>query len=99
MDHMPINRHMSGSFDGNTRLKERTPPNSIEAYAWTSKTVYKVLPGTAGFLEAVEALGAKVAAALLTTWFTEYIIMTRLLQHSKYTQDGAIVCLSDKEMI
>ena len=67
MDHMPINRQISGSFDGNIRLKERTPPSSIETYPWTSKTLYKVLPGTAGFLVAVEALGAKVEAALLTT--------------------------------
>lgn len=67
IDHMPISLHMSGSFDGNTRLKERTPPRSIDAYPWISKTEYSVLPGTAGFLVAVEALGAKVAAALLTT--------------------------------
>lgn len=74
MDHMPINRHMSGSFEGNTRLKERTPPRSIDAYPWISKTEYNVLPGTAGFLEAVEALGAKVAAALLTTFFRSFSI-------------------------
>jgi hypothetical protein len=31
MDHIPINRHMSGSFDGNMRLNDRAPPNNIEA--------------------------------------------------------------------
>lgn len=31
MDHMPINLHMSGSFEGNTILKDRTPPSSMEA--------------------------------------------------------------------
>lgn len=30
MDHIPINLHMSGSFDGNRKLKERAPPNSID---------------------------------------------------------------------
>jgi len=67
MDHMPIRRHMSGSVDGNKRLKERTPPINIEAYPWTSKIVYKAVPGIAGFFLAVEARGAKVAAVLLTT--------------------------------
>lgn len=31
MDHIPISLHMSGSFDGKRRLKDRTPPNNIEA--------------------------------------------------------------------
>jgi hypothetical protein len=34
----------------------------MDAYAWTSKMVYRVDPGTAGFLLAVDALGANVAA-------------------------------------
>lgn len=62
MDHIPISLQMSGSFDGNTRLKERAPPNSMEAYPWTSKIVYRAVPGTAGFFVAVDALGANVAA-------------------------------------
>ena len=62
MDHIPINLQMSGSFDGNIRLKERAPPNSMETYPWTSKTVYRAVPGTAGFLVFVDALDAKVAA-------------------------------------
>jgi len=66
MDHIPINLQMSGSFDGNTRLKERAPPNSMETYPWTSKTVYRALPGTAGFFVFVDALGAKVAAVFWT---------------------------------
>lgn len=66
MDHIPINLQMSGSFDGNIRLKDKAPPNNIEIYPWTSKTVYRALPGTAGFFEAVEALGAKVAAVFWT---------------------------------
>lgn len=57
---------MSGSFDGNMRLKDKAPPNNIEAYPWTSKTVYKAVPGTAGFFVAVEALGAKVEAVFWT---------------------------------
>ena len=62
MDHIPINLQMSGSFDGNIRLKERAPPNSMETYPWTSKTVYRAVPGTAGFFVFVDALDAKVAA-------------------------------------
>lgn len=62
MDHIPINLQMSGSFDGNMRLKERAPPINIEAYPWYSKTLYNTEPGIAGFFEAVEARGAKVAA-------------------------------------
>lgn len=70
MDHIPINLQMSGSSEGNMRLKDKAPPNNIETYPWTSKTVYKTLPGTAGFLEAVEALGAKVAAVFWATCYT-----------------------------
>jgi hypothetical protein len=62
MDHIPINLQMSGSLEGNTRLKERAPPTSMEAYPWTSKTVYSAVPGTAGFFVFVDALGAKVDA-------------------------------------
>lgn len=67
-DHMPISLQMSGSFDGNMRLNERAPPSNIEAYPWISKTLYNVDPGTAGFLVAVEALGAKVEAVFWTTY-------------------------------
>lgn len=67
MDHIPINLQISGSFDGNRRLNDRTPPTSIETYPCTSNTVYRVVPGTAGFLLALEALGAKVAAVFCTT--------------------------------
>lgn len=66
MDHIPINLQMSGSFDGNTRLNKRAPPNNTDAQAWTSNTMYNVVPGTAGFFEAVEALGANVAAVFWT---------------------------------
>lgn len=31
MDHMPISLQMSGSFDGNKRLKDRAPPSNIDA--------------------------------------------------------------------
>lgn len=68
MDHIPINLQMSGSLEGNMRLKDKAPPNNIDAYPWTSKTVYKAVPGTAGFFVAVEALGAKVAAVFWATW-------------------------------
>ena len=58
---------MSGSSEGNMRLKDKAPPNNIETYPWTSKTLYKTVPGTAGFFVAVEALGAKVAAVFWAT--------------------------------
>jgi hypothetical protein len=60
---------MSGSFEGNIRLKERAPPSSIDTYPCTSKIVYRPVPGTAGFFVAVEALGANVAAVFWTTYF------------------------------
>jgi hypothetical protein len=66
MDHIPMSLQMSGSLEGKTRLKDRAPPASMEAYAWTSKMVYRVDPGTAGFLLAVDALGANVAAVFCT---------------------------------
>lgn len=31
MDHIPISLHISGSLDGKRRLKDRAPPNNIEA--------------------------------------------------------------------
>lgn len=68
MDHIPISLQMSGSVDGNMRLKDRAPPINIEAQACTSKTVYKTVPGFAGFFVAVEALGAKVEAVFRTAW-------------------------------
>jgi hypothetical protein len=34
----------------------------MEAYPWTSKTLYSAVPGTAGFFVFVDALGAKVDA-------------------------------------
>lgn len=67
MDHMPINLQMSGSSDGNTRLNDRAPPASIDTYPCTSNTVYRAVPGTAGFFVAVDALGANVAAVFCTT--------------------------------
>lgn len=69
IDHIPISLQMSGSFEGNMRLNDKAPPNNIDAYPWTSKTVYKAVPGTAGFLVAVEALGAKVAAVFWATCY------------------------------
>lgn len=67
MDHIPISLQMSGWSEGNMRLKDKAPPNNNEAYPWTSKTVYKVVLGTAGFFVAVEALGANVAAVFWAT--------------------------------
>lgn len=30
IDHIPISLHMSGSFEGNKRLKDKAPPNNME---------------------------------------------------------------------
>ena len=58
--------HRSGSEEGNTRLKDRNPPATMDMYACTSNTVYKVEPGTAGFFDLVDERGAKVAAVFFT---------------------------------
>lgn len=75
MDHIPINLQMSGSSEGNMRLKDKAPPSNIETYPWTPKTLYKTVPGTAGFFVAVEALGANVAAVF---WATCHIKNTNI---------------------
>ena len=41
MHHIHMSLQMSGSLEGKTRLKERAPPASMEAYAWTPKIVYR----------------------------------------------------------
>lgn len=70
MDHIPMSLQISAWSDGNRRLKDRAPPTTMDTYAWLSKTLYRVLPGTAGFLDAVDARGANVAAVLLTACTT-----------------------------
>lgn len=70
IDHIPINRAISGSSDGKMTLKDSNPPTTRATQACTSNTVYNTLPLYAGFFVAPDALGANVVAAFLANLVT-----------------------------